>query len=215
MVSSIDGRATAEGKTKLLGSEIDRTLFLQLRTQVDAVLAGTRTVEIEHYGRLVRRPEMAEIRHRLGLQPEPLAVLVTRSMRLPLDAPIFHDPDSRIVVFTSSDRDIEELPASVELVRCSNDKLSLTSIFKKLRSEYGVQTLLVEGGPTLNSAVFSEGLADELFLTLSPKLVGGRDPMTIIAGEIGSDIVELGLVSVLTKAGFLFLRYRITAKAAR
>lgn len=213
MVSSVDGRAIVEGRTKLLGSDVDRTLFLQLRTQVDAVLAGTRTVKVENYGRLVRRPELADLRRKKGLAPQPLAVMVSRSMQLPLDAPLFHDPESRVVVFTNSQEEDRDLPKNVEVVHTGSGDLSLANIFASLRADFDVQTLLIEGGPTINAAVLAEGLADELFLTLSPKLVGGRDPLTIVAGDIDTDAVELELVSALTNASFLFLRYKIAAEA--
>ncbi|MGZ5339680.1 MAG: hypothetical protein ACXWEE_08800, partial [Thermoleophilaceae bacterium] len=37
MVSSLDGKATIEWRTKGLSTELDRQLFHHLRTQVDAV----------------------------------------------------------------------------------------------------------------------------------------------------------------------------------
>ena len=44
MVSSLDGKATLDWRTKGLSSEIDRRLFHHLRTQADAVMVGAGTV---------------------------------------------------------------------------------------------------------------------------------------------------------------------------
>jgi riboflavin biosynthesis pyrimidine reductase len=51
-----------------------------------------------------------------------------------------------------------------------------------LRERYGVGLLLVEGGPTFNHALISTNLVDELFLTLSPRLLGGEKSPTILEG---------------------------------
>ena len=40
----------------------------------------------------------------------------------------------------------------------------------------GVQSLLLEGGPTLAGAFFSEGLVDKLLLFVAPVLAGGDGP---------------------------------------
>jgi riboflavin biosynthesis pyrimidine reductase len=52
-----------------------------------------------------------------------------------------------------------------------------------LQERYGVRRALCEGGATLNAALIKLGAADELFVTIAPKLVGGRDNPTVVAGE--------------------------------
>ena len=54
MVSTLDGKATIEWRTKGLSSELDRSLFHHLRTQVDAVMVGAGTVRTERYGGLIK-----------------------------------------------------------------------------------------------------------------------------------------------------------------
>jgi len=76
-VSSADGKATAAARTAQLGGESDRVAFHLLRTQVDAVLAGTGTLRVERYGALVRRPELVEIRRAEGRAAQPLAAIVS------------------------------------------------------------------------------------------------------------------------------------------
>src|SRR5438270_14018730 len=78
-VSSADGKATAQGRTALLGGQGDRAMFHLLRTQVDAILAGTGTLRVERYGPLVREPRLANIRVAEARTPQPLGVIISRS----------------------------------------------------------------------------------------------------------------------------------------
>jgi riboflavin biosynthesis pyrimidine reductase len=60
----------------------------------------------------------------------------------------------------------------------------------------------------LFGALVGEGVFDELFLTISPKLAGGTDPLTILHGPRLPEPLELELVWVLEAEGTLFPRYR-------
>ena len=55
MVTSLDGRATIEGRSKFLGSDADTEMLVELRTIADAVLVGPSTVRAEGYGDLAAR----------------------------------------------------------------------------------------------------------------------------------------------------------------
>src|SRR5215213_3836055 len=93
MVASADGRTTVEGRSAPLSDPADRVMFHALRGQVDAVLAGTGTLRVERYRRLIRQPERREARQAIGLQPDPVAVVISRSGDLPEDIEMLTDPD--------------------------------------------------------------------------------------------------------------------------
>jgi hypothetical protein len=59
-VSTADGRVTFAGRSGQLGDDGDRAMFHGLREHVDAVLAGTRTMAVEHYGRILGKEERRE-----------------------------------------------------------------------------------------------------------------------------------------------------------
>jgi riboflavin biosynthesis pyrimidine reductase len=188
MVSSADGRATLDGASAGLSGPADRALFHALRGQVDAVLAGTGTLRVERYRRLILQPERREGRRARGLAPDPLAVVLSRSGDLP-DIELLTDPEQPRAVFTGDDAD----PASA---------------LRRVRQEHGVRSLLCEGGPTLLGSLFAAGLVDELFLVLSPVVVGGDWPRTVV-GPAFHPPVTLELVHLLEHDGMLFTRYRI------
>lgn len=211
MVATVDGRATLEGRTAGISSEADKELFLDLRTQVDAVMVGTGTIAVEGYGPLVRSPERRARREELGLEPVPLAVTVTGSMELPVDAPLFQDPDSRIVVATNSDRPPASCPADVSVERIPGPELDLAAFLGLLRTQHGVRSTMLEGGPTLLAAMVEAELVDELFLTVAAKLAGTSGP-TILERTPLPHPIELTLESVVADGGNLFLRYALATQ---
>jgi riboflavin-specific deaminase-like protein len=207
--TTTDGRATIDGRSGPIGDDGDLEVFRRLRTQVDALLIGTRTLGIERYGRAVRRPELRAAREALGLAPEPLVATVSRSGELPLEIPLFQEPDANVVVFAPPDAPEPSCPACVTLVRLDPAELTLTTAMRRLRAEHGVRALLCEGGPTLMGALLHEGLVDELFLTLAPQLAGGGSGPTMSSGPALADPAALELVWVLERVGSLYLRYAV------
>lgn len=208
-VASADGHAAYRGRSRWLSDDADRELFHSLREHVDAILVGTGTLRVERYGRLVRDPERRRRRAASGLAPDPLACIFSRSGDIPTDIPLFDDPASRIVIFTAATLDISELGAQIEVVRLDPGELTLTTMMRRLRSDYDVRSLLCEGGPTLFSVLLEEDLVDELFLSLSPKLTGGGNAPAITTGPELSHLRHLDLVTLLELDSSLFLRYAL------
>ncbi len=218
MVCTADGRATLAGRTALIGNRADRELFHQLRTRSDAVLVGAGTARVEHYGRLVRDADRRALREANGLSADPLAIIVSASLDLPLQAvPLLRDPHSSVAILTASDGEIAGAAARVHYLRASDLRassgtLDLAAMLGRLRTELGVRTILCEGGPRLNAALLAEGLVDELFLSMSPKLAGGPAPLTIVDGPALAEPVDMELTWLLECDGHLFLRYALHAR---
>ncbi|HZU60813.1 MAG TPA: dihydrofolate reductase family protein [Solirubrobacteraceae bacterium] len=208
-VASADGRATFAGRSGGLGDEGDRAMFHGLRERADAILVGTRTLGVERYGRTLGKPERRERRAAAGRQPEPLACTVTRTGMVPLDIPLFAEPDAQVVIFTARDMDLNGVRAEVDVVRLDPGKLTLTTVLRHLRSHHGVELLLCEGGPMLFGSLLQEDLVDELFLTVAPKLTGGGTSPTITSGPELPELRDLQVVWALEREGSLYLRYAL------
>ena len=214
MVSSADGRATLEGRSGELSSPADRELFHALRACVDAVLVGAGTLRSERYGAIVRDPLRQELRRSHGLDPQPLACVASASVDLDPKIPLLDSPESRVLVLTASEATLPPTRASVEYVRCSaGGRLDLTAALARLAAEHGVQLLLCEGGPHLAAELVAEGLLDELYLAIAPKLLAssatGDPDLRILAGAEIEPPAELELAGALASASHLFLRYRV------
>lgn len=83
--------------------------------------------------------------------------------------------------------------------------IDLGELLRSLRRE-GVRALLCEGGPRLHGSLQAQGLVDELFLTIAPKLSGGGAPH-ILEGDLPA-VTGLELAWLLEEDGELFARYR-------
>jgi riboflavin-specific deaminase-like protein len=206
-IATADGRAAFDGRSGPISDPGDREFFHGLRERVDAVMAGTGTLRTERYGRITRDPERRERRVAAGLRPEPIAGVISRSGAVPIDIPLFADPEAMVVVFTAGDLDTSACAAEVEVVRLDPEQVTMTTALRHLRAEHGVRLLLCEGGPTVFGALLHEGLVDELFLTISPKLAGGGTGPTITSGPELPELLELDLRWALEHEGTLFLRY--------
>jgi riboflavin biosynthesis pyrimidine reductase len=216
MVSSLDGRASLDGRSRGLSGPADRELFHELRTAVDAVLVGAGTARSERYGPLVRDAERRSERERRGLPPQPLACLATTTVAFDADLPLLASPESHVVILTASTASLEGARAHVDYIRAARaGALDLRAALEQLRALHGVELVLCEGGPHLAGQLLAAGVLDELYLSLSPKLAGS-DPGTdealrIIAGVSLDPPVSLELLSVLESESQLFLRYRVAS----
>ena len=169
-------------------------------------MVGAGTVRAERYGRITKSDELRAKREGEGLAPDAMAVIVSASLALDPNTPIFQEPEQRVVIATESDRELEGTKAQIAYERTGDD---LPLLMARLREEHGVRSILCEGGPTLNSHLLVAGLVNEFFLSLSPMLVGGSDPLTIVAGRPLVDPATAELVWLCEAQNELFLRWRI------
>jgi riboflavin-specific deaminase-like protein len=210
MVATADGAAAVAHRTAPLSSPADRQLFHELRAHVDAVMVGAGTVRTERYGRLVRDPQRRQRRAARGLAPDPLAIVVSRRLTLTPDLPLLADPHSRVVVLTASDAELSGCAAEVSYLRpAPGEEVDLSAMLARLRTEYGVRSVLCEGGPTLNTSLLPAGLVDELFLSIAPALAGSAGSRSIIEAAPLREPVGLHLVWLLESQSQLFARYAL------
>ena len=198
MVATADGRAAVNGSAVGIGSAADKRLMRELRAEADVVLHGAGTVRADPLSARVP-PDLVAQRLERGLSPQPLGAIVTRSGNLPPTHPYY---ESQTVIYITSERAVSALARdTVEVCRVAGVPEVVEDLARR-----GVHRILCEGGPTLNAALFQEGLVDDLFLTVAPKLVGGPEPLTIIKGDsLGT--IHLQLRSLVELEGELFLRY--------
>jgi 2,5-diamino-6-(ribosylamino)-4(3H)-pyrimidinone 5'-phosphate reductase len=165
MVSSIDGRAAIGGKASGIGSETDRQAMRTLRSKVDAVMIGANTLRAERLSLGLDEPAGSR---------QPLAVIVSRTGNVPLENNLIgYERQSVLVITRQHVLDDRLREGALRVPATPSGAVDLGEALKLLKIEHGVELLLVEGGPSLSHALISANLADELFLTLAPKLLGG------------------------------------------
>jgi riboflavin biosynthesis pyrimidine reductase len=201
---TLDGRASIDGRSGKIGSHTDTEMLLGLRQRFDAVMIGAGTMRVERYGRVIPKPEKRQAREALGLPGDPLMVIVG-GLDLPWDAGLFTDGGGEVLLFTNDEGDPPATATPVEVVREPDGRVDMTKALRHLREQRGIRAVLCEGGPRLHSQLQAADLADELFLTIAPKLVGAGP--SILEGAL-PEVVELELAWLLQEGPELFARYR-------
>jgi riboflavin-specific deaminase-like protein len=209
MVSSIDGSTALGGVTKALGSATDRAIFLHLRDVADAILVGASTVRAERYGPARPTRDVQSDRLARGQSPTPPIVVVSRSINFDWQTPFFTESDPPPILLVPGNADVTKLgraAQSANVITCGDTEVHLPDALSELHRR-GVNILLCEGGPTLNTQLLQANLIDELCLTVAPLLVGGSQPRGIFAAGPPETVLSLPLSHVLEEDGFLYLRY--------
>ncbi len=209
-VTSVDGRATLDGRSGGLGDEADREIFRGLRATVDAILVGTGTLRTEKYGRAGRSQELRAERARRGLEQEPTIMILSRSLDLPTDIPLLQDEQSRVRLYTPSDAPAPRVGAQMEVTRLGGGEGEgegeLAAALRIARQEHGIRAIDCEGGPTLFGALLALDAVDELFLTLAPTWAGSREqPLSAERPIVPTRNLEL--VAGYQHDSRLYLRY--------
>jgi riboflavin-specific deaminase-like protein len=200
MVATVDGRAAVNGSAVGIGSATDHRLMMELRAEADVVLHGAGTVRADPLSARVPR-ELVHRRVAMGLPPQPVGAIVTRSGKLPTVHPYY---ESSTIVYVCSDNPVSIERPTVEVCRVHSVEAVLADLAQR-----GARRVLCEGGPTLNSALLGAHLIDEIYMTLAPKLAGGEGPLTLVKGPRIEPMLALELRSLVEQGGELFLRYAV------
>lgn len=125
--------------------------------------------------------------------------------------------DSVIVVLGGdvADAHLAELAADgISYIVSDGPEIDLAAALRTLRREFGIETLLLEGGGGTNGSFFAAGLVDEFSVILAPALVGRVNEQGIVAfGDEGlKGKVRLSLIGAEPLAhDLLHLRYSVKA----
>jgi diaminohydroxyphosphoribosylaminopyrimidine deaminase/5-amino-6-(5-phosphoribosylamino)uracil reductase len=151
--STLDGRvAAADGSSQWITGTAARLRVHEQRAASDAILVGTGTVFADDPS-LTARGEAGEL-----TEHQPIPVVVGER-RIPEDAQLRSHPAGLI---ETGSRDVGRI---------------LTGLFQR-----GIHRVLVEGGPSVASALVAADLVDEYAIYLAPTLLGGEH---LALGDIG------------------------------
>jgi riboflavin biosynthesis pyrimidine reductase len=210
-ITSIDGGATADGKTGAMAGPGDRFIFNLLRELADVIVVGAGTVRIEGYSGAQLGVARRQRRQARGQSEVPRLAIVTKSGRLERDMGVFTRTEVPPLVLTctaAADETRGLLSDLAEVIDCSGsdpDKVDETAVLAVLAAR-GMRRVLTEGGPMLLGAFVQRNLLDELCLTIAPYMVGGLARR--IATGPGQLLTRMRCAHILTDdAGYLYTRY--------
>ncbi len=209
-VSSLDGAATSDGRSGGLGDDADHRVFDLLRRPADAVLVGAGTARQEGYAAMRLGEEAVSWRTAHGMPPHPVFVLVTRSLNLDPESPIFTDAPVRPIIYTVADAPHDRraaLAPVADVVDAGDSDLDPLRVRDDLVAR-GLLHVQAEGGPSLFGAFLTAGAVDELCLTMAPTIMAGDAGRIALSRDPA--LTAMSLTGVLRAGDELLLRYTRT-----
>jgi len=180
--ASLDGRtASRTGDSKWISAPATRDYVHLLRGESDALMVGI--------GTLLRDDPLLTVRHPTWGRKTIVRVVLDSALRFPLTARVLRTLGrGRIIVFAREGAPAGKAEAlrakgvEVVLVDRPLEGEGLEAVLAEL-ARRAIASVLVEGGPRLETTFIERRLADKIVLALSPKLIGGRDARSVLEGE--------------------------------
>jgi len=190
---SIDGKISTRRNDSSFSSRKDWIRVHKLRSSVDGIVVGISTV-------LEDNP-MLNVRY-YSKGKDPVRIIIDSKARIPLNSRIIKSSKKiQTIVGTTRNAPIRKINAlkkvGVQVLFSGKRKVNIKSLFQQLEN-LGLKRILVEGGGEINWSVLKTGLANELIVTISPVVVGGRNAKTLVEGEGISNITN-GIKLKLTR----------------
>ena len=196
---TLDGRiAAASGDSRWVSCEESRYYVHTLRGRYMGIMAGIGTVLADNPMLNCRTDGMRQ----------PVRIIVDSHASLPEDSAIVRTAgEYRTVLAHTADAMQERLEplhgCGIETVECAateNGMVDLDDLMSRLGA-MGIDSVLVEGGAELDWSLVSAGLADEHYIFVAPKIIGGKAAKGPVGGNgFGkmSDALGLDIESVTT-----------------
>ena len=198
---SLDGRVGLKnGQSKWITTEKSRSLVHKLRADFDAIIIGGNTLRKDNP--ILTTRGLKEI--------EPLRVVFTRNLDLPLEAKLWDTEISNTLVVydssTANEENLKRIPNNVAIEKVTSDDPRLLS---KVLAEKGCNRVLWECGPELATAAVKSGCIQEFITFLAPKILGGingMNPFLDFDFKSMSEVINLNLKEIQPLNRDLYLK---------
>lgn len=179
---TLDGKiASANGDSKWVTSEASRNHVHLLRDRVASIMVGINTI-IKDNPMLTTR-----LVDRIGT--DPIRIIVDSKGKIPLDSRVLcKDSKAGVILATTSNiaknKEKQLVEKCVRVIKAEGkdgrvDLIKLSQELYKLE----IDSVLLEGGGTLNAAALDSGIVDKAMFFIAPKILGGKDAVTPVEGK--------------------------------
>jgi len=202
---SIDGKiATRLGDSKL-SSKKDRIRLHRLRSKVDAILVGKNTV--------LRDDPLLTVRYTKGKNP--IRIILDSQGTISVNSKILQTCNKIPTIIAVSKKiskiNLQKLKKfPVEIIMTGKNSVNIKSLMTNL-SKRNINTVMVEGGGTVNWQFIQNNLFDEILITITPFIIGGTNAIAFVQGRGFDKIIEspkLRLNTIKRLENYLVLHYR-------
>jgi riboflavin biosynthesis pyrimidine reductase len=187
---SRDGRVSFGEPGHMGGADVsgsnrhDQWLMGLLRARADAVLVGDNTLRIEaehlwtaEYIFPTDHAAFAALRAAERRAMLPLQVFLSMDGDILPTAAVLRHPEMHIIIATTTNGmsragRLTSCPARVDVLELGREHVNIAALMSVLYTDYGVRTVLCEGGPRVYGSLLKAGRVDDEFLTLCPLVIG-------------------------------------------
>lgn len=201
---SIDGKIASRLGDSKLSSKKDKVRLHKLRSKVDAILVGKNTIH--------RDDPLLTVRYTKGKNP--IRIILDSHGTIPINSKILQTCNKVPTIIAVSRKinneklkKLKKFP--VEIIVSGENLVNIKSLMRSLRKRK-IKTILVEGGGTVNWQFIQNKMFDEIFITVSPYIIGGTDAVTFVQGKGFGKIIKsprLRLNSIKKLENHLVLHY--------
>ncbi len=177
---TMDGKiASRTGDSKWISNEESRNFSHKLRDRYDGILVGANTV-IKDNPRLTTR-----LKNEDG--DNPLRIILDYRLRIPIDSKVIKK-EGDILISTSKEmkntkkEKIDRLKDINNLNLFYMDDKGLDGLLNYL-GDNGITSVLVEGGSEVHWSFFGDDLVDKIYFFIAPKIVGGKNSVSVVGGK--------------------------------
>jgi diaminohydroxyphosphoribosylaminopyrimidine deaminase/5-amino-6-(5-phosphoribosylamino)uracil reductase len=177
---SLDGKiATYSGESKWITEEKSREDVHNLRNELTGIMVGINTV-------LKDNPQLT---CRVNGGRNPIRIIVDSTLKIPIDCKIVNTAKEVETIIATTDKanldkinSLEDKGVKIIVVPSKNGKVNLKELMTIL-GKLKIDSILLEGGGTLNFSALEEGIVDKVKIYIAPKIIGGKDSKTPIEGK--------------------------------
>lgn len=214
LAMSLDGKiADVNRSAARFGSSADRQHLEMQIAAVDAVLFGAGTLRAYGTTLGVSDPELLAQRQQQGKPPQPIQIVCSRSADIPADMPFFSQPVPRWLLTTQSGaKRSQDHPGfdRILVAETETGELDWEAAFHQLEP-HQIQRVAVIGGGELVASLVAAELVNDLWITVCPLLLGGREAPTPVEGLGFPEAIapRVELISVQAIDHEVFLHYKV------
>ena len=143
-------------------------------------MAGIGTVLADNPNLTVRLPN-------INVEKQPIRVIVDSFGKTPLNFNVLDTDLSPTIIVASeniakSKVELFKSKGAEVIITKSKDRVNLPELMAELHNRE-IDSLLVEGGPTLAASFLEDNLVDKVMIFIAPKIVGGRKAPSAVGGK--------------------------------
>ena len=179
---TMDGKiATSTGDSMWISNEKSRAYVHEIRHRVTGIMVGIGTV-------LKDDPQLTTRREGL-ISKNPIRIIIDSTAKVPLEAKILKCDEKTKTIIATTDlakeskiEAIKQMGVEVIVTPNKNNRVDLNYLMRVL-GEMGIDSILLEGGSTLNYSALEAGVVDKVITFISPKIFGGSTGITPVGGQ--------------------------------